>query len=151
MSPSDAALLRAYAGTRWTVSLRDRSAVVRIGTPVSDPALPRPAGIVTAYNPRSLELESETNEQANRQLAAELRRVGAGYHGCVGEEADAAGEPWREPSFYVFGLADSTVVAFGARYEQNAVVLIDDAGLPRLVASRSGFCGREPGEPLTLD
>ena len=138
---SDADLLRAYRETSWTVALPPGAVRVRIGEPAPDALVG--AGIVTAYNPRSEPRFGSENFAANLALRRELERRGARLY------PSAAGEgKWEEPGFAAVGLTRDGLVKIGARFEQNAIVWIDAAGVPVLVAARSGFCGYGTGESI---
>ncbi|HEX2093294.1 MAG TPA: DUF3293 domain-containing protein [Longimicrobiaceae bacterium] len=144
----DSGLLRAYFATTWTVHSPGGTLVLRLTDAVPPGSPLRPGGVVTAYNPASLLRAPEENREANRTLEAEIRSAGAAFWPAVagGTGPDAA--RWMEPGFFLPGPVRPLLVELGVRSGQNAVVWVDPGGTPRLVVTRPGFCGREPGEEV---
>ena len=138
---SDADLLRAYRETTWTVTLPSGAVRVRIGEPA--PVALAGTGIITAYNPRSEPRSGSKNIAANLALRRELEARGARLYPSTAGEGK-----WEEPGFAAVGLTRDGLAEIGARFEQNAIVWIDPAGVPVLVATRSGFCGYGTGESI---
>ena len=88
--------------------------------------LQKPFAVLTAYNPRSMLLPREINEQRHQVmrdlLAFGVHRVEA----CVGFEDDPEGT-WREPSWLVHGMTRDEALAFGRVFRQNAVLICQGA------------------------
>lgn len=145
-SPSDAALLRAYAATRWAVDLPEGPVVVQPGRPA--PAALRSAAIVTAYNPASRRVGATRNTRADDALRIRLSRAGLVFHRTRAVPWDPADTGWIEPGFAVLGCERDDAVALGARYGQNAIVWIDGYGRVSLAVTRRGFCGLDVGAEL---
>ena len=137
----DLGLLRAYESTCWRVSLPDGAVVLGLDTPA--PPLLRGTGIITGWNPESVIRSRSANEAANLALRQSLLSAGATLFPALAGEG-----VWEEPGFAVAGLGRGTLVQFGERWGQNAVVWFDAAGQASLAVTRSGFCGRRVGDAI---
>jgi len=118
----DDELLRAYCRSAYRVRLHSGgAAIIRIGEPL--PAALRPLagdrdwGFFTAWNPHSRPQSAKANRQAQRQLLADLQDdASLDVHPALGCGTDG----WREPSFWIVGIAPATLQQLGERYGQNA-------------------------------
>jgi len=121
---------------------------VRPGT--AAPVALRPSGIVTAFNPAS----QPADEDANHRGDAELRdRIAALDVPILRVLARAPGDDraWDEPGWCTITADRDALVGLGARFGQNAIVWIGDAGEVDIVCTRDGFCGARVGEVLGLE
>lgn len=88
-----------------------------------------PGAFITAYNPRSTARSARENRAAQHVLLAAIRAAGARVLPGVGR---IPGQPWREPSLFVAGLAPEHIDALACRHSQNAVVVAHGNGTARL-------------------
>lgn len=144
---SDAALLRAYRATMWTVYLPGEPVRLHLGARVPA-ALPRPLAILTAWNPASHLRSAQENQRANRRLRQVLRGAGVRCFATLAGGTGPAAHHWTEPGFAAAGLPRGRVVALGEQFGQNAVVWIGATGGAELIVTRPGFCGAVPGTVL---
>jgi len=118
----DEQLLKAYCRSAYRVRLpAGGAATIRIGEPL--PAALRPLagnrdwGFFTAWNPRSKPQSPTANRKAQRRLLADLRADAAlEIHPALGMGT----EGWREPSFWIVGIAPEALERLAHRYGQNA-------------------------------
>lgn len=146
---NDRELLDAYRTTVWTGTSSDGRVFRCAFEPGGGAEIRRiwnadSFAIITAWNPASRRLPDEENAARNRDLEADLVRLGHAPVACVGVGRDG----WSEPSFLVPGIALDEALALGRRYEQNAVVWGEDGGQPRLLITREGFAGQAFGAVL---
>ncbi|HEX8906302.1 MAG TPA: DUF3293 domain-containing protein [Longimicrobiaceae bacterium] len=135
---SDQELLQAYLATAWTVEGPDGALEVRPGQIA--PAPLRPAGIVTAYNPRSEQRAAEENRRADAALRARISALGAEPWRTLARGAGDHAGAWDEPGWCLRGNVRDTVVRLGAELGQNAIVWINRDGAVTIVSTRDGFC-----------
>lgn len=135
-----ARLESAYRATRYRVQLSAGAIDLCIGEP--SPALDALLGelgaadwaIVTACNPQSVRSDAAANAAAQARLAAEL---GAQGYRCLPGCNLAADGSWpAEASFFVVGITPAAAVDIGAACGQNAVVVGERGGAPRLLWCR---------------
>ncbi|WP_248322557.1 DUF3293 domain-containing protein [Caballeronia sp. Sq4a] len=88
------------------------------------------AVFVTAFNPFGCELSAEQN--AARQRALEAYIAQAGWMALAGEGLDPNNVWSAEASLFVLGATVLDADDFMLAYEQNAVVVVEGDGLPRL-------------------
>lgn len=144
----DRDLIRAYAGTRWSVDLPAGRVELEVGRRADLAGVPLPAAVVTAYNPRSELIPSEENERAQQALRGEIRTTGLPHYPSLAGGTGPDACSWNEPGLLV-GAADRlSIVELAARYGQNAVLWIGDDGIPALLATRDGFGGARAGQTL---
>lgn len=88
------------------------------------------AAFITAWHPRSVERSRKQNEVAQARLRADLLRLR-----CVVLPAEGVGAngAWREPSWLALGLYPADAKRLARRYRQNAILVCDKRGVPRLV------------------
>lgn len=130
----DEGLLRAYCRSAYRVRLHGGgAATIRIGEPL--PVVLRPLagnrdwGFLTAWNPRSQPQRPPANRAAQRRLLADLRAErDLVIHPALG--MGTAG--WREPSFWIVGIAAEALERLGERYDQNGWLQGHGAGMAQL-------------------
>ena len=89
---------------------------------------------LTAYNPRGNQKSDTENEQAHAQLAADLAERGLVSIEGSGSEP---GSDWpAEKSYFAFGLSRDEAIAFGQKFEQDAIVWVGKTAVPELVLLR---------------
>ncbi|WP_061123580.1 nitrile hydratase accessory protein [Caballeronia catudaia] len=89
------------------------------------------AVFVTAFNPFGEVLAPDENAQRQRSL---VERVGAlGLRALPGEGVDPTKVWTAEASLFVLGATPDTADMLMSAFEQNAVVYVDRAGVPRLL------------------
>jgi hypothetical protein len=134
-------LLAAYRGTRYAVIDVDggtlAEARVEQHCPDVDAVLTAhgaASGVfITAWNPRSVPTDDQTNAEAHAQLAAVLDGRGwtALPHAGFGEDPD-----WRpEHGFFVLDLPEAEALRIAVEFEQNAVVVVRRGAPAQLVLS----------------
>lgn len=116
---------------------------------LSDPNL-LPAGIITAYNPQSIQLTTSENAARDRELAKKLARRKFSVYRTLATGPDASTSDWDEPGFAIVAAPFDALVEIAGRFDQNAIVWIDSHDVARLAAARPGFCGGTPGDFLPL-
>lgn len=130
----DEELLKAYCRSAYRVRLPPGgAATIRIGEPLPVAlrsfAGNRDWGFFTAWNPRSQPQSPEANRKAQRRLLADLRADAAlAIHPALG----LGTEGWREPSFWIVGIAPDALERLGERYGQNAWLFGHGAGVAQL-------------------
>lgn len=77
------------------------------------------AWIITACNPRSVELPEQENLARHEALGRELHDAGATAYVTTG--FDPADSGWHEPGYVVPALADDEAEVLARRWEQNAL------------------------------
>jgi hypothetical protein len=114
-----ATLMHAYlaAEYRWERDGHWHDVVVGLPTPGLELAYPDATsfGILSAWNPHSIEREERINRLEDEALQDDLSRSGARYLPAF---ASAPNRTWKEPSWLVFGLEASAFDAVARRYSQ---------------------------------
>lgn len=146
---TDPELLDIYRRTCWTVRAPSGPVRVRLPGPVAQAAL-RPAAIVTAYNPASIEASDEANRAADEQLRIDIAARGLDAWRTLAHGVGSDAEKWDEPGWLLRGEVLDVAVDLAARHGQNAIVWIDEKGCASLVCTRDGFCGRRAGDIIPL-
>lgn len=113
----------AYAATRVEVRPLDSRAFVvtsaRIGISGEWPfPAHAEAWVLTACNPRSVQLTDAVNAARHDQLRIDLAACGAELIETTGR--DVVGD-WQEPGYVVLGVPGHVALGLAERYEQNAV------------------------------
>ena len=89
---------------------------------------------LTAYNPRGNHKSDTQNEQAHALLAAALTERGLDLIEGSGSES---GSDWpAEKSYFAFGLSRDGAIAFGQKFDQDAIVWVGKHAVPELVLLR---------------
>lgn len=89
---------------------------------------------LTACNPYSEPLSDSANAERQARLERDLEAQGWKFIPGSGEHP--SGDWPGEPSFLVLGMSKEEGRAFGARYEQNAIVWCAAGAVPELVVLR---------------
>ena len=87
------------------------------------------AAFITAYNPHSQPTDAAQNHQAQQRLANDLTRYV--YYAGVG--LDPLGEWENEASFLVLGISLEQALLLGQRYQQNAIVWVEENVIPAII------------------
>ncbi|MEL6655029.1 MAG: DUF3293 domain-containing protein [Bacteroidota bacterium] len=80
------------------------------------------ATFITAYNPGSVSLTAEENQQRNATLQKALATVGYSYLHGQGEDVQCIWTP--ELSFLVMGMPPEEALTYARQFGQNAVLII---------------------------
>ena len=132
----DKALREAYLATRYVVTIGVDRVELRIGRPA--PELDRylvagsiaTAAFVTAWNPRSERLSEAENLLRSQELATTVAALGLQALPVV----TAADDPqWIEHGLLILDISEAQARALGDRFGQNAIVMLERGGAPRLV------------------
>lgn len=130
----DEELLDAYCRSDYRVRLHSGgAAIIRIAEPL--PVALRSLagdhdwGFFTAWNPRSRPQSPKANRKAQRRLLADLRSdASLDILPALGRGTDG----WREPSFWIVGIAAEALERLGEQYDQNAWLFGHGAGAAEL-------------------
>ena len=129
----DPELLRAYEETDYIVS-DDPPLVLHVGDQNDDARIllasfgVTTAAFVTAWNPGSKKLSEDDNLDRQMELLSEIEARRLNYLVGYGERDD-----WREYSYLILGIDRQDASDLALKFEQNAYVWLDDAGVPALV------------------
>lgn len=132
-------LLREYARSRYLVlnDLGIARADIGIGETSSaiDAILADFAAangvFITAWNPRSVPLDQDSNDEANGRLEDDLSEAGSVILPHIGVGYDSEWEP--EHGFFALDLAETDAVELATAYGQNAIVVVEKGLAARLV------------------
>jgi hypothetical protein len=86
---------------------------------------------LTAWNPASERRDDALNEAAQRELEDRVRAQGLGW--LPGRAEDPLGRWPVEPSLWVPGLPADSACALARDFGQNALLLMGEEAVPRLV------------------
>jgi hypothetical protein len=86
---------------------------------------------ITAWNPRSVPLDQDSNDEANDRLEADLGEAGSVILPHIGVGYDPDWEP--EHGFFALDLSESDAVELARAYGQNAIVIVAVGEPARLV------------------
>ena len=138
-SKLDPELIDAYKSTLFQIFLDDTIVTLKIGD-TCEPLrnlfqqyLVESACYITAHNPFGRLLSKTENQTRNKELRSEL---GAQYQIYEGVGIDPAGEWEGEQSIFALGVSLSEATDLAERYEQNAVVFVNEALLASLIFIR---------------
>ncbi|MFO7324820.1 MAG: DUF3293 domain-containing protein [Pseudomonadota bacterium] len=135
----DDRLLAAYRATRYRVSAPGRDLLLAVDrydeqlAKLLREAWVDSAALITAWNPRSQQQETERNRALQDQLVRELQAAG---HPCLPGRNEAPiddPEDWNEDSVLALDISLEEARAIAARYGQHAFLWIDKEATPRLV------------------
>jgi len=88
------------------------------------------SAFITAYNPKSMELSREQNEERQRALKQELHSLGYPCYEGLGQPEDAS---WQgESSFLVLNITEEEACRLRDKYGQLAIVYCGEDAVPRL-------------------
>lgn len=131
-------LLQAYHATRYGLNDCDWQLQLDQPQPALAPHYQRHAvhcaAYLTACNPLGELLPDHLNARRMAQLRQALQR--AGWSWLDGRGHDPQGHWPGEDSVLVWGMGESTARAWGAQWNQNAVVCCGTDMVPRLVLLR---------------
>jgi hypothetical protein len=88
---------------------------------------------ITGWNPRSVLLDQDSNDDANAQLEADLDQAGSVILPHIGVGYDSEWEP--EHGFFALDLAEAEAVELATAYGQNAIVIVERGRPARLVVT----------------
>jgi len=138
-----AGLVRAYLDAVYRWRRDDDWHDLRIGLPAPALELLYPAagtfGLLSAWNPRSVERSEAVNREADARLHRELAATGLVYLPAFGSAVDRS---WREPSWVVAGMALEDFDALSRRHGQLGTLWWPRGGAGRLrvdAARPAGF------------
>jgi hypothetical protein len=118
-SASIADLVRAYLAAEYRWQHHGDWHDLRIGLPAPALELLFPDagdfGLISAWNPRSVESTEPVNREADRALRQDLVMAGTPF---VAAFASAADRSWREPSWVTMGLPVERFDALSRKYGQ---------------------------------
>jgi hypothetical protein len=125
----------AFERTRYIV-YTDTPIVLRIGKASADLQKlhhahgARCSAFITAFNPDSVALTLEQNEERQRALKNELDKLGYPYYEGLGQPED---DDWQgEASFLVINIPEPEAVRLQEKYGQLAIVYCGEDAVPCL-------------------
>jgi hypothetical protein len=89
------------------------------------------AAFITACNPASVKLTTAANQLAMQALKNESAVAQCRVFAGMGQARDGIWEP--EASLMVMGIPREQAEAIGRRFGQNAIVWVEQSGMPSLV------------------
>lgn len=128
----DPSLIAAYQQTNYCFGNR----ALNVDTVSSDAQAllqrfsPKGGIFITAWNPLGEVKSNEENQIANLMLKDELNKLGLTIIDGYGESPDGK---WHEDSFFAYPIDEKTSYQLCQKYQQNAVVYVDDNGLAKLL------------------
>jgi hypothetical protein len=128
-------LLQAYERAEYVV-FGEPDLVIRIGelNPDLDDLMEADGGETAAFITAANPFGESQDEWENRLAMIALAQVIDGKYPCYsGEGRDPKGEWNPEPSLLVIGIAREDAEDLGRRYDQNAIVFIEEGRPPELV------------------
>ncbi|TXI10090.1 MAG: DUF3293 domain-containing protein [Polynucleobacter sp.] len=88
------------------------------------------AALITACNPKGIKTSEDANQRQLTDLRVEIESLNLPYYPAYGSNLD---ESWKEESYLVIGLDQTACIAMSHKYEQNAIVWIDERETPSLI------------------
>ena len=88
------------------------------------------AALITACNPEGIKTSEDANQRRMTDLRVEIESLNLPFYPAYGANLD---ESWKEESYLVIGLDQTACIAMGHKYEQNAIVWIDERETPSLI------------------
>lgn len=132
--------INAYSNTNYVVFNEGDQFVLNVGqfSPIVKQIYNKTnrncAVYITAYNPFGMQEDSQSNLIANNRLYEELKIYASEiYHGAG---ADPEGLWPPEPSFLAIGVNLQIATIIGKKYRQDAILWVDEAGIPQLILLR---------------
>ncbi len=114
-----AELVRAYLAAEYRWQHQGEWHDLRIGLPAPALELLHPDagsfGLLSAWNPRSVERDEHTNRDADALLQRDLAASGRTFLAAFGSAIDRS---WREPGWVVIGMALQDFDALSRKYGQ---------------------------------
>lgn len=140
-------LMRAYltADYKWERGGHWHDVIIGLPTPGLELAYPEAIsfGMLSAWNPHSVEREDRINREQDELLQADLQKTGATVLPAF---ASAPNRTWREPSWLVFDTEPAQFDALARRYGQLGTLWWHAADPVRLrmYSPRPGGMAAEP-------
>ncbi len=88
------------------------------------------AMLITACNPRGIKTSEDDNQRLMKDLRVDIESQNLPFYPAYGASPD---ESWKEESYLVIGLDQTTCKVMAIKYEQNAIVWIDEKENPSLI------------------
>ena len=132
-STLDPQLIKKYIETDYFIS-DDPPLMLKIGEQNDDAKIllasfnTNCGAFITAWNPGSVILKDQENNDRQAALLAEIEMRHLNYLVGYGERED-----WREYSFFILGIGREGASELTQQFEQNAYVWVDADGSPELV------------------
>ena len=92
------------------------------------------AALITACNPKGIKTSEDDNQRLMTDLRVDIESLNLPFYPAYGASPD---ESWKEESYLVLGIDQSTAIAMGHKYQQNAIVWIDESKNPSLIWMKS--------------
>ena len=89
------------------------------------------AAFITAFNPSSIELSNQENNERNQQLEEKIKTLHLCYLHGEGKCDESEGS--SEESFLVFEIDQTEAIRLGKEFGQNAIVWIPENSTPELL------------------
>lgn len=122
-------LIKMYKNAEYEILWNDNSERIRIdGKIVTNKTT---IGIITAANPKSVELSSDENDRRNENLKRDLEEIGCKFVDSIAHDPLKIWQ--QEKGFAVFGLTKMQLVELARKYEQHAIVFLEDGNPSELV------------------
>jgi len=90
--------------------------------------------LITAYNPFGEQVLPSINQSNQEQLLTEIE---SRWNHLPAEGYDPSGQWTAEPSLLVIGISLDDALGLGRKYEQHAILYVDDSGHTNLYACDS--------------
>jgi hypothetical protein len=88
------------------------------------------AALITACNPKGIKTIEDDNQRRMTDLRIDMESLNLPFYPAYGANLD---ESWKEESFLVLGIDQSAAIAMGHKYQQNAIVWIDERETPSMI------------------
>ncbi len=88
------------------------------------------AALITACNPKGIKTIEDDNQRRMTDLKIDMESLNLPFYPAYGANLD---ESWKEESFLVLGIDQSAAIAMGHKYQQNAIVWINERENPSLI------------------
>ena len=130
-------LISAYQNTDYIVQCRSETFLLKINlvskelNSLYQKHNEKPAAFITAFNPRSQIVSSESNTQAHAILC-DISTFN-NYTNYDGFGTDPTGEWEPEQSLLLIGVSFSDACQLGVDFQQNAILFAADIPIPRLI------------------
>jgi hypothetical protein len=92
------------------------------------------AALITACNPKGIKTSEDDNQRLMTDLRVDIESLNLPFYPAYGASPD---ESWKEESYLVIGLDQTASIAMGHKYQQNAIVWIDESKNPSLIWMKS--------------
>lgn len=132
--------INAYSNTNYVVFNEGDQFVLNVGqfSPIVKQLYNKTnsncAVYITAYNPFGMQQDSQSNLIANNRLYEELKIYASEIYQGAGADPEGLWPP--EPSFLAIGVSLQIATIIGKKYRQDAILWVDEAGIPQLILLR---------------